>query len=38
MILRMPDRQAAKEEYEHLVRDLRAADARSRLLHSKGTA
>lgn len=38
MILRMPDREAAKEEYEHLIRDLRAADARSRLLHSKGTA
>ena len=38
MILRMPDRDAAKEEYEHLIRDLRAADTRSRLLHAQRTA
>jgi uracil-DNA glycosylase family protein len=38
MILRMPNREIAKKEYAHLIRDLRAADASSRLLPSNRTA
>jgi uracil-DNA glycosylase len=38
LILRMQDRETAKKEYQHLIRDLRAADADSDLLSPKARA
>jgi uracil-DNA glycosylase family protein len=38
LILRMTDREAAKEEYQHLIRDLRAASASTHLSNRKARA